>query len=143
VITDLANAALADARANKDRFYMGSWVNSGNDYSGFFPDRLVKQEGETVPPCGTTACFGGFVLLRTSPVGTRISNGVVRYPDGRVRETDKAAGEALDLTAGQADVVFYLSEIDQVEQAVALITENPSVSGDDLLEALGLDPEDW
>lgn len=140
---DLARAAIADARAHIARFNMFTWygLDDVSDESAEF----VKAEGQTVPPCGTTACFGGFAALRVAPAGSIVRNyGIVlpgESPDDSGHDVMLYARKALELTPAQARVVFFLSDIDEVEKAVNHIARYPAAGARGIAQAAGVNPD--
>jgi len=129
---ELALASLEDAKANPDRLNMLAFWG-GDSFIKTGPDH-------TVPPCGTTGCYGGFAALRAAPAGTRIVTtsqyGSRIVLDGQsVREAESTEGyaiKALDITGEQGAIVFYLENIEQVEQAVRYLADSPDAGYDTL-----------
>lgn len=119
----LALDALEDAKAHPENFYMGSFF--GGLHSLGRP--LVKDRENFVPPCGTTACYAGFVSLRVAPVGSKIADACIVHPDGQGNHVhvETYATNALDITAEQAGTLFYLNDIEEVEGAVKYLADNP------------------
>jgi hypothetical protein len=127
----LAMAALEDAKAHPDRFDMASYFGSRH---GEVADFTKDAPDMTVPPCGTTGCFAGFVALRVAPVGARISQGRIFYPDSPAEgiPASKYARTALDIDASQAVTLFNFADFEQVEAAVHYLADSPDTDGDDL-----------
>jgi hypothetical protein len=131
---ELAMAALEDAKAHPENFDMASYFGSRGGGAADF----VKEAADmTVPPCGTTGCFAGFVALRVAPVGARIAQGRIIHPDGPlgplpgVTASDYAR-RALEITSSQAITLFNFLNIEQVEAAVHYLADSPDTDGDDL-----------
>ena len=130
---ELAMQALADAKAHPGNFDMNIWFDGAGCV-------LTKDREDFTPPCGTTACYAGFVSLRAAPVGSVVKGAFV-FPPGTspdtgigARHVENYAKEALDIDPEQAKSIFYLDTIDQVEAAVNYLAGNPDVSGDTLWE---------
>lgn len=128
---ELANAALGDAKANPERFSMNSWTSGLHGY--------LKKTPETVLPCGTTACYAGFVALRVAPVGASIRDTYVCIPGQKSVHVEQYAANALEITSEQAGSLFYLGSIGEVEKAVNYLADNPGVEGDTLWDMFGTD----
>jgi hypothetical protein len=128
-------AALEDAKANPDHFSMSSW-NTG------FGRGVIKAEGQTVPPCGTTACYAGFVALRVAPAGTKIVDAHVCIPDEKPVHVEIYAEDALEISPAQGGTLFFLADVEEVETALKHLADNPDVSGDYLWEVASGKPED-
>jgi hypothetical protein len=128
---ELAMQALADAKAHPDRFDMASYFGSRH---GEVADFVKDAEDMTVPPCGTTGCFAGFVCLRVAPVGARIVQGRIFHPDGPVEGVfaSNYARKALDIDAAQGAALFNLADFGQVEAAVHYLADSPDTDGYDL-----------
>lgn len=128
---DVANKVLEQAREHQDRFSMGTW------YSG----DINAEVGPAmrVPPCGTVGCFAGFAAFQTAPDGVTIfPGGVLVSPRGEdLGHVETFAKDALGLTWGQVNVMFYLDTLEEVEEAVKYLTANPDASEDELGAALG------
>jgi hypothetical protein len=126
-------AALADAKANPDRFDMGVFWGGMSDFIKDSPDM-------TVPPCGTTGCFAGFAALRAAPAGTKIAmftahGSKVVLPGQDTRDaltTPRYAAKALEITEDQASTLFHLDDIGEVEAAVHALAACPDMDGTDL-----------
>jgi hypothetical protein len=125
VNVELALASLEDAKANPGNFDMDSFFSS---------TRAITKEadGFQAPPCGTTACYAGFVSLRVAPKGSRIIGGYVIEPDGTRKHAETYATKALDITEDQADTLFYVGTIGQVEAIVNHLADSPDADGDAL-----------
>lgn len=124
---ELAQAALGDAKAHPENFDMDSFFST--------TQTIVKDgEGFQPPPCGTTACYAGFVSLRVAPKGSRIAGGVIVTPDGREVHAGQYAAKALDITEDQANILFYVEHIGQVEAIVNHLAAHPNTGGDGLFE---------
>lgn len=134
---ELARSALELAKANPEKFNMFSWVSSGA-----WGMKTVKEAAEYVPPCGTTACYAGWVAFQAAPVGSVIQGSYVIEPGKPAQHIEQYAQDALDLNRSQVNCLFYLSGIEEVETAVNYLADNPDVDGDDLWEAAHVDPED-
>jgi hypothetical protein len=121
--------ALADAKAHPDNFDMNQW------WSG---PKFTKDREGAVPPCGTIACYAGFAALRAAPLGTMIKTGFVYGPDGtRLGDVEIYAREALDITSDQSASLFYLSDIEEVEQALNYLADNPDATEESLDRSAG------
>lgn len=131
----LAEAALGDARRHLDRFYMGTWF--GKDHDDGDAAIFIKEEGQTVPPCGTTACFAGFVALREAPAGSVIRNGVIEMPSGKKREVSGYAENLLDITDDQGDVLWFVDNLSEVTKLVDHLIENPDATKAELCDVVG------
>jgi hypothetical protein len=125
---ELAMASLADAKASPASFDMNSFFSSSRTIT-------KEADGFQPPPCGTTACYAGFVSLRVAPKGSKIVNGRVIEPDDTRTRAGYYAQKALGLTEDQADVLFYLSNVEQVEKAVTHLAVNPDADFDGIWEA--------
>jgi hypothetical protein len=123
----LALEALEDAKAHPGNFDMNLYFSRG--WNGF-----VKDSDSTEPPCGSTACYAGFVALRAAPVGSKIADGYIVHPDGKTAFADHYAADALDITWSQGNAVFNLNDIGEVEDAVRYLADNPDISGSQLWE---------
>lgn len=125
---ELAMASLADAKASPENFDMGAF---------FSTSRTIKKEadGFQPPPCGTTACYAGFVSLRAAPKGSRIVGNFVVEPDGTRTHAEFYAQEALGLDEDQTDCLFYLKNVEQVEKAVTYLASHPDADWDDISAA--------
>lgn len=140
---ELALAALADAKANPDRFDMDFYWNSPQDFT-------KDTQDMTVPPCGTTGCFAGFAALRAAPVGTKILAAGFDYVSRIVQpgqdpeealSTGEYAMKALDITEDQAATLFHLDNIRQVETAIRYLVDSPGAFGETLWGIANPDPE--
>lgn len=122
---ELARQALEAAKANPERFDMASWVSGKVD--------MTKDSPEFAPPCGTTACYAGWVAFNAAPVGSVVLGSYVTVPGAPKPVTiQRYAAEALDISPDQADTLFFLSNIREVERAVNYLADNPAVGGDRL-----------
>ena len=120
---ELALAALEDAKANPDQFDMNCWFSSS------VVTEFEKDGPNFLPPCGTTACYAGFAALRAAPIGTRVVSGyLVQAGDSPAVHVEHYAAKALDITEAQANILFYLGGIEQVEAAVKYLADNPDAS---------------
>jgi hypothetical protein len=95
----------------------------------------------TVPPCGTTGCYAGFVSLRAAPVGTRVRSAyglnhsriVLPGQDpSDAMHTEEYATRALGITTEQAGALFFMETIEDVERAVRYLADSPDASCDTL-----------
>lgn len=127
---DLAMKALEDAKRSPENFNMATWFGCT---SRTLPEFTKDRENYT-PPCGTTACYAGFVGLRVAPVGTRVMGSRLIFPDGSDRWADDYAQEALDITEGQGLTLFYLGNIERVERALNYLADNPDAGEFELYE---------
>jgi hypothetical protein len=95
VNTELAMAALADAKANPDRFNM-------NTFFSMWPRKAIVKDSENfLPPCGTTACFAGFAALRVAPLGAKVVDGfIIHEGQGLNRHVEPYATKALGPEGG-------------------------------------------
>ena len=136
---ELARKALDAARRHPERFEMGDWF-AVSDTGGRYPPAITIGPETRVPPCGTTACFAGWVVFMTAPEGTVIKDAVLWGPDGeRMENVEKYAAGQLGITLRQAGVLFYLDNIKQVTKAIDYLEDNPGASGDALYRESGLD----
>jgi hypothetical protein len=130
---ELAMRALRVAKANPEQFDMSDWV------TGLYDDVAVKEDLEFVPPCGTTACFAGWVSFLGAPVGSEVFGQRVYLPgrgDKGIHVGDYAE-EVLEITTGQGLGLFYLDNIDQVGRAVRYLADNPDASMSSIRAAAG------
>lgn len=132
---ELALAAIEDAKAHPDNFNMDSWHS--------FESVAKGSPGFTPPPCGTTACYAGFVALRVAPVESVIRAAAIHLPGAEWPEgiDDYAAGH-LEITTDQASSLFLLNDLGEVERAVRYLADNPDVSGNTLFEMFSEDYKD-
>lgn len=115
---ELAERAIAVARANPEQFDMSEWVNGSC---------FRKDSADTMPPCGTTACFAGWVSLLAAPVGSGVVGAYIYPPDPprRAVHVGDYARRALKIGSDQGNALFYLKDIDQVEKGVKYLASNP------------------
>lgn len=129
---DLAMAALKDAEVHPDEFDMGTWYTAWHTAETPGGSTEITEDQRT-PPCGTTACFAGFIAWRTAPAGTVIANGGYLYssmqdaierraPWGEVADW---AEQQLGITYEQALVLFSLDGIGEVRRAVEYLADSP------------------
>jgi hypothetical protein len=128
---ELAAKALELAKANPERFDMHTFSQG---WGGRGP--LVKDGPDFMPPCGTTACYAGWVSYVAAPAGSEIQGAYVEGPDGLFQHVEDYAIKALGITEDQANVLFYLKDIEEVEAAVGYLADNPDVDRDGLLCAV-------
>lgn len=130
--TELAMEALASAKANPDRFDMGTWFGGPRGGS-----RGAEVTEDHMPPCGTTACLAGWVAFHQGPVGSRIAGTIVTVPDAeRSVDIEIYARDALDITQDQANVLFYLNNVGEVEAALHYLANHPEAESVDLVEEI-------
>lgn len=116
---ELAERAIRLAKANPEKFDMDSWV------VGMYDGR-TKDSQEFVPPCGTTACYAGWVSFQAAPVGSKVIGAMVKVPGQEYGvHVETYARQALDITEDQSDALFYLDTLEQVEKAVRYLADNP------------------
>ena len=130
---ELAFAALEDVKAHPENFDMDTWFSCGSDFT--------KTTGNTVPPCGTTACYAGFVALRAAPVGSKVMSRAIVVPGTDGVDVETYATEALGISPAQASAFFYLEGIEQVEGAVHYLADNPDASRGALWDMFGSEDE--
>lgn len=123
---ELAEKALESARANPEKFNMSTWFTGPR--GGL--DSQAEVTEDRVPPCGTTACFAGWVAFHHAPLGSKIKGSLIKLPGaGRYDSIEEYAKEALGITIDQACTLFFLDTIDQVERAVARLAVSPDATG--------------
>lgn len=128
---ELAMAALEDAKAHPENFDMDVWFSDGGGFT--------KDREDFSPPCGTTACYAGFVALRVAPVGSMVRACAIIAPGADGIDVEAYATEALDISPAQAATLFYLDGIEQVEGAVRYLADNPDVPSATLWDMFGSD----
>lgn len=74
--------------------------------SWFFSPGLSATAAEVIarlarPGCGTTCCAAGWAAVITVPPGTVMGSDCLTLPDGRRRQIEYAAAEALGLDASE------------------------------------------
>src|SRR5579859_7356628 len=95
-------AALEDAKAHPENFDMDVWFSDGGGFT--------KDREDFSPPCGTTACYAGFVALRVAPVGSMVRACAIIAPGADGIDVEAYATEALDISPAQAATLFYLRD---------------------------------
>ena len=150
---ELAYAALEAAKAHRDRFAMDTWHGVPpvwHDVTGWtYTYCETRIDDDTrVPPCGTTGCYAGFITFMTAPAGTIIRGGDLYSSTEKLAanhpfdNAERFASKALDITASQAGILFYLEDIGQVERAIRYLAESPNASQGSISEAAGYADED-
>lgn len=127
--TELAQKALQSAKASPEKFNMRTWF-TGPRGGG---NSRAEVTDERVPPCGTTACYAGWVAFHHAPLGSKIEGSNIK-PLGADRYTpiELYATEALGITRDQAGTLFYLDTIGEVEKVIDHLTDDPAADGADL-----------
>lgn len=127
--TELAEKALESARANPGKFNMSTWFTGPRGGS----NSQAEVTEDRVPPCGTTACFAGWVAFHHAPLGSKIKDAGIKLPGAeRYDSIERYAAEALGITSDQARTLFFLDSIDQVERAVTHLADSPDASDSSL-----------
>lgn len=126
---ELAMQALADAKAHPENLNLETFFDLP-------ADGITKDTENFPPPCGTTACYAGFVSLRAAPIGTRIIptdyGSRVRVPGENPVHVEIHAAAALEITGEQADVLFYRDTLTEIEAVLRYLADNPDASYDSL-----------
>jgi hypothetical protein len=134
VNVELARRAIELAKANPERFDMDSFSSGweGLDWPA------VKDGPDFIPPCGTTACFAGWVSYAAAPVGAKVMDSQVLLPGTDSEHVESYAAKALGITAGQADVLFYApADLGEVETLVDYLAVSPDATYGNLHVFLG------
>jgi len=131
VNAELATLALEIAKANPELFNMYTFSQGWGGQ-----EALVKDGPVFMPPCGTTACYAGWVSYVAAPAGSEIHGAFVQEPDGLYRHVEDYAIKALGITEDQANVLFYLKDIEEVEVAVGYLADNPDADQAGLIAAV-------
>lgn len=96
----VARATLEAIDAERDAFYMGSWIDLP-------PDRRSLKPGERPEECGTTLCAAGWACHAAGYVIT--ADDLAYLPGSSKRETIRdVAARLLDLPRGT--LLFFVSE---------------------------------
>lgn len=124
--TELAQKALQSAKASPEKFNMRTWF-TGPRGGG---NSRAEVTDERVPPCGTTACYAGWVAFHHAPLGSKIKGSEIK-PLGAARfdSIERYAAEALGITSDQACTLFYLDTIGEVEKVIDRLTADPAADG--------------
>jgi putative RecB family exonuclease len=128
---ELANQALELAGKHPERFDMEDW------YRG--PQHVISGPESRVAPCGTTACYAGWVAILTVPDGTVIKDaGLYDTAGDTIGTTVEAwACDQLDISYEQGQALFYLDDLPQVEKAVKYLADNPDASNESIWREAG------
>jgi hypothetical protein len=130
VNVELALRAVELAKASPEQFDMSSFTCGWYDR-----DAVTKDSEDFTPPCGTTACYAGWTAYLAAPVGSEVQGSYVWEPGKSSQHVEDYAIKALGITPGQAEALFYLKGIDQVEAAVRYLADNPDADYHSLRDA--------